>query len=144
MVVLGVLCWLAPHLIGAVFPLPKLVRAHLGLCGLGVLLIVLPLAVGGLLQGFKLQSDFMELVPDMHVGGVVAGFKQQNVPFMEILKGTLPFLRASTMGDLLIASGNLLFVVNLAGSAYRLYRARAAAAYEAATAELFQPAEVKT
>ena len=30
------------------------------------------------------------------------------------------------------------------GSVYRLYRARAAAAYEAATAELFQPAEVKT
>ncbi|PYJ00991.1 MAG: hypothetical protein DME25_19245, partial [Verrucomicrobia bacterium] len=80
MVVFGVIYWLAPQLIGAEFPWPKLVRAHLGLSGLGVLLIALPLAVGGLVQGFKLQDA--------------------SVAFFDVQKATLPFLRASTMGDL--------------------------------------------
>ena len=40
------------------------------------------------------------------------------------------------MGDLLIALGHLIFLVNLAGLAIRFYRPRAVSAYAAATADL--------
>jgi hypothetical protein len=55
---------------------------------------------------------------------------------MGVVKSTLPFLRASTMGDLLLALGHVLFLVNVAGWALRFYRPRVAAAYAAATADL--------
>ena len=52
----------------------------------------------------------------------------------------MPFLRASTMGDLLMALGHLMFLANLAGLVIRFYRARAVSAWAAATAEI-KPAE---
>jgi hypothetical protein len=77
-------------------------------------------------------------------GGIVQGFRLQhaNIPFTDIAQGTLPFLRASTTGDLLIALGHLMFLGNLAGLVIRFYRARAVSAWVAATAEI-KPAEVR-
>jgi cbb3-type cytochrome oxidase subunit 1 len=37
------------------------------------------------------------------------------MPFIDVLKATLPFLRASTTGDLLMACGHLVFLANLLG-----------------------------
>ncbi len=73
------------------------------------------------------------------------GFKLQDprVTFVEVSRGTLPFLRASTMGDLLIAAGHVIFFVNIVGVVSRFSRVRAAAAYAVATADLFKTAEVK-
>ena len=41
-----------------------------------------------------------------------------------MVKSSLPFLRASTTGDLLLLVGNLVFLGNLAGLVCRFYRAR--------------------
>ena len=48
----------------------------------------------------------------------------------------VPFLRAGTTGDLLIALGHIVFLFNLAALVTQLCRLRAASAYAAMTADL--------
>jgi len=122
MVMFGAVYYIVPQLVGLEFPSAKLVRAHFWTAAAGVLLSVVPLAAGGIGQGLKLQHP--------------------AIPFADIARGTLPFLRASTMGDLLLALGHLLFLVNLGGLVLRFYRARAVSAWASATAEI-QPAEAR-
>jgi len=115
MVTFGAVYHIVPQLMAQEFPFPRLVRAHFFLAVAGVLLFVLPLAIGGIVQGVRLQNA--------------------DIPFTDIAKGTLPFLRVSTMGDLLVAVGHVLFLANLGGLAFQFYRARAVSAWAAATAE---------
>jgi cytochrome c oxidase cbb3-type subunit 1 len=120
MVMFGAVYYIVPQLTGVEFPSAKLVRAHFWVATAGTLLVVVPLAAGGIVQGLKLQHA--------------------DIAFTDIARGTLPFLRASTTGDLLIALGHLMFLGNLAGLVIRFYRARAVSAWVAATAEI-KPAE---
>jgi cytochrome c oxidase cbb3-type subunit 1 len=116
MVIFGAIYYVVPRLIGQEFPFPKLVRTHFWTAAVGVLLFVVPLAIGGIAQGLKLQHA--------------------DVAFTDIAKGTLPFLRASTIGDLLMALGHLMFFVNLGALVFQFYRARAVSAWSEATAEI--------
>jgi cytochrome c oxidase cbb3-type subunit 1 len=116
MAVFGAIYYIAPRLTGLEFPSPRLVRLHFWTAALGVLLFVVPLIIGGIVQGLKLRN------PD--------------IPFAGIAQGTLPFLRASTTGDLLLALGHLMFAANLAGLVVRFYRARAVSAWADATTEI--------
>jgi cytochrome c oxidase cbb3-type subunit 1 len=120
MVMFGAVYYIVPQLLGLEFPSAKLVRAHFWTAAAGILLVVVPLAAGGIVQGLKLQHA--------------------SIPFTDIAQGTLPFLRASTTGDLLIALGHLMFLGNLAGLVIRFYRARAVSAWAAATA-VIKPTE---
>jgi len=122
MVIFGAIYCVAPQLIGLEFPSPKLVRVHFWTTAAGVLLVVVPLAAGGIVQGLRLR--------------------QAEVPFTDIARGTLPFLRVSTIGDLLLALGHLLFLFNMGGLVCRFYRARALAAWAEATTEI-KPAEAR-
>jgi cytochrome c oxidase cbb3-type subunit 1 len=122
MVMFGAVYYIVPRVMGIEFPSAKLVRAHFWTAAAGIVLFVVPLAAGGIVQGFRLQHA--------------------NIPFNDIEHGTLPFLRASTTGDLLIALGNLMFLGNLAGLVIRFYRARAVSAWAAATMEI-KPAEAR-
>ena len=122
MVMFGAVYYIAPQLLGLEFPSARLVRAHFWTAAAGIVLFVVPLAAGGILQGFRLQHA--------------------NILFTDIAQGTLPFLRASTTGDLLIALGHLMFLGNLAGLVIRFYRARAVSAWAAATAEI-KPEEAR-
>ena len=122
MVIFGAIYYVVPQLVGQEFPSARLVRAHFWTAAAGILLFVVPLAIGGIIQGLKLR--------------------QADIPFTDIARGTLPFLRASTMGDLLLALGHLLFLVNLGALVCRFYRARAVAAWAEATTEI-KPAEVR-
>jgi len=123
LVMFGAIYYILPQLAGIEFCSAKLVRAHLWVAGLGILLVVAPLALGGLVQGLKLG--------------------QAAIPFPDVSKATLPFLRVSTMGDLLIAAGHVIFLLNLGGIVYRFALPRAEAAYSAGTADLYKTAEVK-
>ncbi len=116
MVLFGAVYYIVPQLTGQVFPFAKLVRLHFWTATLGVLLFVVPLAIGGIAQGLKLQHA--------------------DIAFTDIARGTLPFLRASTLGDLLLALGHVLFFVNLGTLAFQFYRARAVSAWAEATAEI--------
>jgi cytochrome c oxidase cbb3-type subunit 1 len=122
MVMFGAVYYIVPRLVGVEFLSAKLVRAHFWTAAAGVLLFVVPLAVGGIVQGLRLQHA--------------------DIAFTDIAKGTLPFLRVSTMGDLLMALGHLMFLTNLAGLVLQFYRARAVSAWKEATAEI-QPAEAR-
>lgn len=122
MVMFGAIYYIVPQLLGLEFPSARLVRAHFWLAAAGILLFVVPLAAGGIVQGLKLQH------PD--------------VAFTDIAQGTLPFLRTSTTGDLLLAIGNLMFLGNLAGLVIQYYRARAVTAWVSATTEI-KPAEAR-
>jgi cytochrome c oxidase cbb3-type subunit 1 len=123
MVMFGALYYIVPQLMGTPFPSTKLIRAHLWCAGLGVLFTVVPMALGGLVQGFRLQEP--------------------GIAFVDIVKSTLMFLRVSTLGDLLIALGHLLFLVNLCWLVNEFYRVRAESAYAALTEDLFKRSGAK-
>ena len=123
MVMFGAMYRILPQLTGIEFPFTRLVRAHFWFAALGVALFVVPLTVGGILQGFELQNP--------------------SVPFTDIVKSTVPMLRVSTIGDSLLLLGHLFFLGNAAGLLIRFYRARALAAYSEMTADLFKTAGAK-
>ncbi|HKW29375.1 MAG TPA: cbb3-type cytochrome c oxidase subunit I, partial [Verrucomicrobiae bacterium] len=99
MTMFGAAYYLLPRAVGMEFPFPKLVRAHFWLSLVGVALLVVPLAIGGVLQGLKLQN------PD--------------IAFADTTKAMLPFLRVSTLGLTAMLLGNLLFFVNIMGLTLR-------------------------
>ena len=95
MTMFGAVYYILPRVVGIEFPFAKLARVHYWASLLGILLLVVPLAIGGVIQGVKLQNS--------------------NVAFADTTKAMLPYLRVSTTGLLLMFFGNLLFFVNVMG-----------------------------
>ena len=93
MTMFGAIYYLLPRAVGFELPFPKLARAQFWISMSGVVLLVLPLAIGGVEQGMKLNNP--------------------NIAFMDATKAMLPFLRISTIGLLLILLGNSLFALNI-------------------------------
>jgi len=116
MVMFAAAYYIVPQLIGMEFPVPKLINAHFWLATIGILLIVLPLAIGGIVQGMMLQNP--------------------SNAFLKITKVSLMFIRLTIVGDILILVGHFGFAFNVIRLVRRFYQARAAAAYAAATAEI--------
>lgn len=107
---------------GGEWPFAKLVRGHFWCGVIGTLLLAVPLAVGGVAQGLKWLNP--ELAP------------------VDVAKATLMVLRLSTLGDLLLLAGNLLFLLNISALILQYFRSMVRMAYAEATATL-EPAEVK-
>jgi hypothetical protein len=78
------------------------------------------------------------------IGGIVEGFNWANVKVsnVDVAKNALNFLRASTLGELLILAGNLMLLGNLIGLSVRYYKLHFVPVYKEATAVL-KPTEVK-
>jgi cytochrome c oxidase cbb3-type subunit 1 len=91
--VCGAIYELLPGVMEFELPLPKFVRFQHWAFMAGVALLVVPLAWGGIVQGLNLHNP--------------------NVPFTNILQGTLLYLRISTMGLLLLLLGSLMFAANI-------------------------------
>jgi cytochrome c oxidase cbb3-type subunit 1 len=91
MTMFGAIYHLLPRVVGVELPFPKLARLQFWLSMLGVLLFIVPLAIGGVVQGMKLNNP--------------------NIAFLDATKATLFFFRFSTVGLLLILLGNLLFAL---------------------------------
>jgi cytochrome c oxidase cbb3-type subunit 1 len=123
MTMFGAVYCIAPQLTGVAFRSPGRVRWSFYFAAGGVLLIVLPLGAGGVVEAFQMQDP--------------------NVTFLDVSKGSLLFLRISTLGDLLFAAGSLLFLANLVGLVKQFLGARTAAAYADVTADLFKTAGAK-
>ncbi len=113
---------IVPQVTGLEWPSAKFVKWHFWFAAIGIVLIVLPLAIGGIVQGFNWHN-----------------VKMTNV---EVAKSQVNFLRISTLGELLIFVGNLMLLGNLVGLSVRYYKTHFVPVYREATAEL-KPAEVK-
>ena len=100
MTMFGAIYYLLPRAVGFEWPFPKLVRVHFWISMFGVLLLVMPLAIGGVVQGLKWANP--------------------NVAVVDVAKATMPFLRGSTTGLLFLLFGNLLFALNIFGLTFRL------------------------
>lgn len=92
--IFGALYYILPRLLDAQW-CPRLLAAHFWLSLIGVLALYLPLVVGGVIQGIMLSDP--------------------RNPFMDVLRGTMVAVRASTLGDLLIFTGAVVFLVNFTG-----------------------------
>src|SRR5271170_345284 len=89
----GAIYYILPRAVGIEFAFPKLIRIQHWFAMLGLVVFVVSLAVGGVVQGLKLQDP--------------------NVAFNDSTKAVLPFLRVSTTGLLLLLLANLLFALNI-------------------------------
>jgi len=83
---------------------------------LGIMLVAVPFAVGGLIQGVQMANS--------------------KIPFMDIVHVNQMIIRITTLGDLLILAANLVFMLSLGRLVAQFYKARAVAAYAEATADI--------
>ena len=103
MTMFGAIYHLVPLLMQAQWPSAKLPRRHLMLAALGIILYTAPLVLGGMQQGLALNDP--------------------NKPFTDVLRSSLMFFRVSTLGELLIALGNVALAFNLGRLLVRCCRA---------------------
>ena len=89
----GSLYYILPRLAQVEWPSQRSIRLHLNLTLVGVVLLVFGLGAGGVIQGLKLANP--------------------SIPFMDIVRGTVPFVGLSTLGVLLLLIGQCIFLVNL-------------------------------
>lgn len=92
MVLFGSLYYIIPRLAQVNWPSESSIRVHFGCSVAGVMLLFAGLGVGGVLQGLKLANA--------------------EIPFMDVVRGTVPFVGLSTLGVLLLLVGQLAFLAN--------------------------------
>jgi cbb3-type cytochrome oxidase subunit 1 len=122
-VICGAIYELLPRVMGFGLPFPKFVRVQHWLFMLGILLLIVPLAIGGIEQGLS------ALVP-----------KNSS---SDILSSSLPYLRASTMGLFFLLLGSLLFAANIFVMTFKWNIALIKSVIAAVTAPL-ETSEVKS
>jgi cytochrome c oxidase cbb3-type subunit 1 len=91
----GAVYYIAPRLAQVEWPRPGWIAVHLACNAIGVGLLVVALGFGGVLQGARLANS--------------------NVPFIEVVRGTVPFVGMSTLAWLILLGGQVVFLVNFAG-----------------------------
>ena len=116
MTLFGAVYFISPQVAGRELPFTKWVGVHFWMATLGIALGLLPLALGGIVQGRNLLDA--------------------NVAFVDVAKSTLMFLRLSTIGDFLILLGHLLLLVNFVVLAIQLARIAFQAFFAAAISEV--------
>ena len=89
----GAIYYILPRAVGVEFAFPKFIRLQHWLAMTGIILFVAALVIGGVAQGIKLNNS--------------------HAAFADSTKAALPFLRASTLGLLLMLLANLLFALNI-------------------------------
>lgn len=93
MILCGSIYGILPRVMGAELPFPKLARASFYILAAGIILYVLPLVIGGIVQGLRLRDA--------------------TVAFGDASAAALLFLRISTTGQLLLMAGALCLLANL-------------------------------
>jgi cytochrome c oxidase cbb3-type subunit 1 len=92
-VVCGGIYELLPRIMDFDLPYPKFVRVQHWCFMIGVVLLVIPLAIGGFEEGLKM--------------------KDPSVAFADIIQGTLMYLRVSTLGLAILLLGSLMLAANI-------------------------------
>jgi cytochrome c oxidase cbb3-type subunit 1 len=116
----------AYHIVPRITGLPlcaRCVAVHFWVAALGIVLSVLPLAVGGIVQGLKLN--------------------QASLPIMDVVNATLMTLRVSTLGEALVLFANFIFLRNMVGVLVRMARRQLTISWASATAPAQAPEAVR-
>ena len=93
MVMFGAIYYILPRVTQQQWPSNGLISIHFWGAALGILLYVVPLGLAGLQQGRLLNNA--------------------SVPFLDVVRFTLPWLQLRTVAGLLLGLGQLAFVVNV-------------------------------
>ncbi len=89
----GAIYYIAPRITNSEWPSPGLVTFHFWTTAWGVALVALPLIIGGVVQGMRLNGA--------------------EVNFLAVVNTTKPFLGTSTLGGVLLLAGTVAFVINI-------------------------------
>ncbi len=106
MIMFGTMYYVVPRLTGREWASSRLIRAHFWCTAIGVTIYFISLSLGGWFQGQAMIAVVKE------------GDKESVVPFIEIVKNTVPYLMARSLGGALMTTGHfifaLLFILNVA------------------------------
>ena len=93
MTMFGSMYYILPRITQREWPSERLISLHFWCTAVGIILYVAPLSYGGWLQGKAMMNA--------------------TIPFLEVVKITLPWLQFRTLTGLLLAVGHLAFFANL-------------------------------
>jgi len=93
MTIAGAIYYLAPKITGCDWPSDQLAKLHYLGSVVGILVLVLALVAGGIVQGVRINNP--------------------EIPFVEAIRSTIPFLGLSTLGGLFLLAANMAFLVNV-------------------------------
>ena len=92
MTMFGSIYFMMPRLLNREWPSAFLIRVHFWAAALGITLMLLALHVGGWIQGLEMNN------PD--------------IPFLDTVKNTVPWLISRSLAGCLLAIGHLAFFIN--------------------------------
>jgi cytochrome c oxidase cbb3-type subunit 1 len=92
MMLFGSIYYMMPRVLGREWPSAFLIRLHFWTVATGVFFYVAALTVGGIQQGFNLQNS--------------------NVPFLEVVRQTIPYLYMRTWAGILMTVGHIAFAIS--------------------------------
>lgn len=108
MVMFGAVYFVMPRVMSWEWPFPRLIALHFWLVVTGFAIYFIGLTIGGWLQGLAMLDA--------------------NVPFMESVRLTIPYLESRSIGGAIMTLGHVVFVFHFAAMALRFGPGRAGAA----------------
>jgi len=120
MAMFGAMYYIVPRLTGREWFSSGFIRVHFWTTSIGVLLMFFALSIGGTIQGLELNqasAPWLKLVKESGIfSGTIAwvgGLKLINgaVPFIDIVKGSVPWLLARSVSGILLAVGHIAFFI---------------------------------
>jgi cytochrome c oxidase cbb3-type subunit 1 len=91
-ILFGAIYFVMPRLMNWEWPWRRLISLHFWLVSIGILIYVLSLTIAGWKQGLDLLTA--------------------DTPFMDIVRMTIPYLEARTIGGSLMTLGHIVFAVH--------------------------------
>ena len=99
MILFGAIYYILPRLAKWEWPYPTLIKMHFWLSAVGVAIYFLALTIGGWVQGLELNTP--------------------SIPFVDVVRSTIPYLWARSIGGTLMTAGHCVFAYHCALIIYR-------------------------
>jgi cytochrome c oxidase cbb3-type subunit 1 len=93
MVMFGGVYYMMPRLLKREWPSGTLIKIHFWACAIGITLMVVALQTGGWIQGLEMNNA--------------------EIPFLDVVKHTIPWLKARSVSGILLTIGHVAFVINI-------------------------------
>jgi cytochrome c oxidase cbb3-type subunit 1 len=93
MIMFGSIYFILPRLLYREWPSKFLITCHFWFAALGITIMIVTLHVGGWIQGLEMNNP--------------------EIPFIEVMKGTVPWLKARTISGFFLAIAHIAFAINV-------------------------------